>query len=54
MSWIVQQYEGEVHVVPDVDQEPHVLTVDCWCAPVRDDLEPGKVLHRDRLDREVG
>lgn len=49
MGWIVQAYEGEVHVVPDTEDQAHILMVDCWCEPEID--EDGVIVHRDELDR---
>jgi hypothetical protein len=52
MGWLVQQYEDEVHVLPESDDEPHILTADCWCGPrPTSDHVPGLWLHRDELER---
>lgn len=51
MAWVIQPYEGETHIVPDTDAEPHVLSLICWCHPVRDRQEPKMLVHRDALDR---
>lgn len=52
MGWIAQQYESEVHVVPD--EAGHVLGEECWCAPRRrpDPFGGDRILlHRDQLLR---
>lgn len=51
MGWITQQYEDEVHIVPDNDEEIwHVLEPFCQCSPVHDKELP-IFTHRDKLDR---
>ena len=50
--WIVQEYEGAVHVVPDTEPG-HVLDAGCFCEPERDAEEPAVIVHRDGLDRQV-
>ena len=49
MTWLVQQYDTDVHVVPLHDRdlpESHVLSPDCWCQPVPDAETDGLFLHR--------
>jgi hypothetical protein len=51
MTWLAQQYDDTVHVVPVHDDQPHVLTGDCWCGALQDADEPRLWMHRDQLDR---
>jgi hypothetical protein len=54
-GWIVQQYEGNVHVVPDTEPG-HILGPDCFCVPaalMENEVGGLLVIHHDKLDREV-
>jgi hypothetical protein len=53
MSWIVQGYEGNIHVVPDTE-EGHELGPECFCKPAAIfENEAGGLLimHHDEIDR---
>ncbi len=52
MSWIIFEPDGrgDVHVVPDHDDAPHVLETTCDCGPV-EQPQPHIWMHRDQLDR---
>lgn len=51
MAWIAQAYEGDGHVVPDTESG-HVLSVDCFCAPIIERVGRGRlVTHRDEAAR---
>jgi hypothetical protein len=53
MSWIVQGYEGNIHVGPDTE-EGHELGPECFCKPAAIfENEAGGLLimHHDELDR---
>lgn len=53
MGWIVQEYEGDAHVVPDTEAG-HVLTVSCFCDPgVEIVMRSALVTHRDEMQRIV-
>jgi hypothetical protein len=53
MGWIVQEYEGEVHVVPDTEPG-HVLESNCFCAPeIEIHMRGLEIIHRDELQRTV-
>ena len=51
MGWITQEYDGNVHVVPDTEAG-HVLAAGCFCEPTIEETESGCLItHRDQLDR---
>lgn len=54
MGWITQEYEDEVHVVPDTEPG-HVLSSECFCVPFlkQDRGVPvqGLWIHNDKADR---
>lgn len=55
MGWIIQKYEGNVHVVPDTEPG-HVLGPDCFCTPaavMENEVGGLLVIHQDAIDREV-
>lgn len=38
---------GDTHRVPLTAPDPeHVLSIDCWCRPYRDEKEPRLIIHR--------
>lgn len=53
MTWLVQQYEEEIHIVPlhDTSPDSHVLDPGCWCRPEPDPDCDEILMHRDMLDR---
>lgn len=55
MGWIIQKYEGNIHIVPDTEPG-HVLGPDCFCTPaaVMENQVGGLlVIHQDAIDREA-
>lgn len=54
MAWIAQQYEGDVHVIPDTE-EGHVLSSTCFCEPrFVDGNEDGNIVWTHREMRSDG
>lgn len=55
MGWIIQQYENNIHVVPDTE-EGHVLDPDCFCGPsalMENESGGLLIMHYDEIDRMV-
>jgi hypothetical protein len=55
MGWIIQEYQGNVHIVPDTEPG-HVLGPECFCTPaalMENEVGGLLVIHQDAIDREA-
>ena len=51
--WRVDYGDEENHVIPENDLREHEHSIDCWCAPVRDEEDELLVIHNSMDRREL-
>lgn len=54
-GWAVRHDSNtfDEHVVPINDLREHVLSMQCWCKPERDEEAPGVIAHNSLDQREA-
>jgi len=49
MNTLTLPENGDLHVIPETENKPHIRSRKCWCRPTQE--EPGIWLHGEPIDK---